>query len=277
MVALSYEDARSALMRRRLPTFSDARDALNQMMAAVQVTLAYQKLFPDDFRERLKVFLPGCLADNISGKTLARGALEAVEKLFPLAEGMMEDSDFSAIYVEAWGSSMSWDDYAEMVEDGDGLAEYRDDAFPIFLWAIAAGVGPEDWEKLSDGLGWGTPYPEAITDRYFDFAQLSAQLDAVGLGIFVMAFNVAYRDTGCLFWDIDSANGCYENSPAFTAENICNVKEEYEMAQQINDQYGQAMSLLHVDPGIYGRLVEIMAASLKEESEDDNESESVDE
>ena len=276
MLSLNFGEAKHMLMRRQQIPYRLAAFSLDHTKLALQVYLAYQRLYPQDFKEQLKKFMLPFhlehLRDDPQVESLRNRIIGAVAALFPIEEDAiyqnMDEADSQVLVIEPQNYSMSWDEFSELIDDPGNLAIHKDTwAFPMLIWTLGYSVGDKTWDILSDNLGWNVKYPKRMveSDTYILMPRLAARLKKAGLSIFVNAIQVAWHDTGNYFFDFDPYDESnYEPLPPFTADSICDLKREYDKAKPIIEEYERAERMLRADPSIYQTLVDLMDQSLEE-------------
>jgi len=268
-----YEAAR--LLRQKLQTgFSQAAFHLNCAKMVLQVQLAYQQLYPDNFSERLAKHMFSVrlsdLLDDTQTEKLRDSLMDAVAQLFPIDVDAMEANwqpgEEAVIYIEAQNISMSWDEFDELLESPLDLAISSDAlAFPMLIWSINNDVSGETWETLSEALGWNTQCPEYGANTYIDMVCLRARLKKQGLLLFETAILLAWKDTGNYFIDFDAYDETnYAPVYSFSADALCDLAKEYQQALPIIREYNQAMKMLDDDPTIFDTLTRLIEQSLVE-------------
>ena len=271
--AISFNDAARFLRRKMQVDFEAAAFCLDRTKLALQVYLAYRQLYPTDFKAKLeKHMLPFCFDDLRDVKQVERfhdKLLDAVGDLFPIdVDGT--DMNWRAgepiVIIEPQNLSMSWDEFDELCENPEELADQSDTlAFPILIWSMGHGFKGETWKLLSDNLGWDTVSPNYGDDTYIDMLALRARLRKHNLEPLAMAIRVAWKDTGNYFVDFDpNDETSYEPFPPFSADTLCSLAEEYQEAIPILQEYGQAMALLRSDPTVFDKLTRLIEQSFVE-------------
>lgn len=271
-LALSFDDARAFLMKKRQVEYSFAEDALLSIKKVVAVYGAYQQIFPDDYRSRLKKLLPSHLAElrnkpiNLEDK-----CVDAIGRLFPINECMLDEVD-DCIWIDPQGPSMSWDEFDELVNNTEDsyFSSESSLSFPVLIWSIGNDIGRETWGKLDQKFKWGVAWPESIitTKYYFDQGLLQKNLERAGLGDFMTSIKIAWRETDNYFFDFDE-NYSYEeaDTPIFDAKCICRLYHEWQAGKSIGESNTRAMLMLRQDPSVLQRIVDIMSESLEKPSE----------
>lgn len=274
--SLTYGDVKRMLLRRQQVPYRQAAYSLEHTKLAMQVYLAYRKLFPDDFKEKLKRFMLPIRLDDLRDDpkvvNLRNRVIDAVRDIFPIEEDAifqnMDEGNDQVLIIEPQNYSMSWDELHELIEEPSNLALNKENwAFPMLVWIIGYSVDEHVWNVLSDNLGWNVKYPKHMvtSNTYVLMPRLRARLKKVDLQVLLTAVQFAWHDTGNYFIDYDPYDETnYDPAPPFTAESICELKEEYDQAKPIIAEYDTAMKLLRVDPSIYQTLVDLMGQSLEE-------------
>ncbi len=276
MDSLTYGDVKGMLLRRQQVPYRQAAYSLEHTKLAMQVYLAYRTLFPDDFKEKLKRFMLPIRLDDLRDDpkvlNLRSRIIDAVRDVFPIEEDAifqnMDEGNDQVLIIEPQNYSMSWDELNELIEEPQNLALNKENwAFPMLVWTIGYSVDERTWTILSDNLGWNVKYPKHMvtSNTYVLMPRLRARLKKVGLSVLLTAVQFAWHDTGNYFIDYDPYDETnYDPAPPFTAECICELKEEYEEAKPILAEYETAMKMLRADPSIYQTLVDLMGQSLEE-------------
>lgn len=271
---ISFNDAARSLKRKLQVNFELASFCLDRAKLALEVYLAYQRLYPDDFREKLKKhmlpFRLGDLRDGLQAEHLQNNLIDAVGALFPIdmdaTDMNWHSGDEMVVIIESQNMSMSWDEFNELLENPENLAGNRDSlAFPMLIWSMGQDLTGNAWKTLSKYLGWNTKCPDYGEDTYIDMVALRARLRKHNLEPFETAILVAWKDTGNYFIDFDPYDETnYEPLPPFNADTLCDLAQAYRQALPILDEYGKAMKILRNDPTVFDRLTRLMEQSFVE-------------
>lgn len=259
----SYAEALSFLRARRLVDFESAEGSLGEMVHISQVFQAYRQLFPDGSRMPK---LPRRLADV---KSLPSDALidmmgDALGELFPIDNMVLLEDGLEYIPMAQISPSMSWDEFDELLNAPEEFLDYEEDdplRFMIMVWTIGNAADKETWETLSDELGWGVKYPKKLmqSDEAFDMDALEKNLKAAGLGPFMSAINIAWKNTGCPFLDFDRESEWY---PSFSTNNIVKLAKEWRLGEKYVLENQLATAMWQADKSVLQKVVDIMSRSL---------------
>lgn len=262
---ISFDDAVDFLRLRRSPTFDDLQHGLTDIKLLAQVYLAYQRLFPKNYRNKLLGKVPQAVKELKHDPDFTIKLVNVIGSLFPVNEDVM-DEEPEYIYIEQQGLSMTWDELDELLS-GNGMYEFYDlqnYAFPVLCWSVGNGIGQEMWDDLSELLEWNVPYPERLLsdDVYVDTYVLRKELNKRGLADFFASLQLAWRFSGNYFIDFDPET--HSEYPTFTAENICDLVKKWRKAKVILDADVRAMKRLQTDNSLFKTFIECLEMAAKE-------------
>lgn len=266
---VSFEAAKLFIRQKQTVDFSVAVRELSKLNALANIHCAYQQLFPEDHKTKLKDFPRSLLEARANPETLDDKVVEQLGNLFPMEDEVFLE-DYAYIGIQPQNISMSWDEFGELLENPDEFNRSDDLAFPIMIWSIGNEVDRDTWDTLAENLGWNARWPEQLISHevYIDVEALRKNLDAAGLGVFMASILMAWKDTGNIFLDFDPYND-EENYPCFTVESIVELYHLWEEARPYLEQDAAAMALWNQQPDILQTVVDIMERCSKPRDKND--------
>jgi len=281
---VTYISAVQYLRKLRLPDANQVVRALECLRFDIQMARVLREYAPERFQAFAS--FSALLEDGgESGVTrLNLAALEVVGDLIPLSWNMdlylmeWEGGPFP-LEIEPQGNPWyTWDDVDDSLSSVDAL---NDDYCLLIYFVCLSNLYVKTWTEATRRFEWPemTPawFDPKVDVKKFDEDRFFELLEASGLGCFKIAYQVAWRETGNIFYDFNPIEdgGAYElthaewRNLAFTLENVRWLVAEYAKCPPICEQYRQAIESATKDPAILQQVLDLYTQCLTLERSED--------